>query len=166
MEFGFSLDQVTGAAGQVSSAVGPMFWLLLITAVAGISKLIFIAWGDKFSLSGLLGGLHGGALIGFAAMLLVVGMFISDREVRAWVKFKQIFVDPVVVDILGRDSCNPESNRFCVVTWDEDGREVIVNWYDKRIKAFDIYGDYEFTLFESLRPQLRPSPSGLPAAES
>lgn len=165
MEIGFSLEQVTGAASQVGSAVGPTFWLILIVAVAGVSKLIFIGWGDKLSPSALLGGLSGGTLIGLVALFLVVGMFATDREVRVWVKFQQIFIDPVIVDILGRDSCDPTHNRFCVVTWDDDGREILVNWHDRRIKAFDIFGGYEFTLFESLRPQLRPTPLGRLAAE-
>lgn len=165
MEFGFLLEQAAGAASQVSSAVGPTFWLIMIVAVAGVGKLIFIGWGDKLSPSGLLGSLPGGALIGFAALILVVGMFISDREVKALVKFQQTFVDPVIVDILGRDSCNPERNRFCVVTWDDDGREILVNWHDRRITAFDIYGDYDFTLFESIRPQLRPTLLLQPATE-
>ncbi len=165
MELGFTPEQAAGAARQVTSAVGPMVWLMVIVAVAGVGKLVFIAWGDKVSLPGLLGNLHGAGLIAFSVLFLVAGIFISDREVRVWVKFKQTFVDPVIVDILGRDSCDPETNRFCVVTWDDDGREIAVNWYDNRLKAFDIYGGYDLTLYESLRPQLRPAPLQQSAAE-
>ncbi len=156
MDFGFTPDQAAGAAEQVNSAVGPTVWLILIVAVAGIGKLIFIAWGDKMNPSGLLANFSGWGLVGVAALFLVGGMFMSDREVRAWVQLRQTFVDPVMVNVLGMDSCNPVRNKFCVVTWEEDGRELVVNWHDKRVTAFDVFGGYEFTLYDSLRPLARP----------
>ena len=142
-----------------------MFWLMVIAAVAGIGKLVLVAWGDKFSGAGLFGNLTGSGFIGVAVVFLVAGIFLTDREVRVWVKFKQTFVDPVIVDVLGKDSCDPADDRFCVVTWDEDGREIVVNWYDRRINAFDTYGGYELTLYESIRPQQRPTLVGLSVSE-
>lgn len=156
MDFGFDPSQAAGVAGKITSAVGPMFWIMIILALGGIGRMVFVAWGDKFQVSKMFENFSGYGLIAVALGLMVAGVFVADREVRAWVIIQQKIVDPLLVTVLGRDSCNPENDRFCVVVWTESGREVIVKWHDKRVDALKVYGDYEFSLTESARPLARP----------
>ena len=156
MEFDINVDQIDQTATGINNAIGPLTYLLVILAVAGIGRMIFVAYGDKLQLSALYEGFSGKSyVVIFAAICAGLVMF-TDQEVRIWIKFKSTMVDPVLTDVLKRDSCNPETNRFCVVVWEDDGREMVVNWHDRRVDAFKVFGGYQFTLFESPRPVARP----------
>lgn len=164
MNFGFDPNQAAGVAGKITSAVGPMFWIMIILALGGIGRMVFVAWGDKFQISRMFENFSGYGLIAVAIGLMLAGVFVADREVRAWVIIQQKIIDPVLVNVLGRDSCNPENDRFCVVVWTDSGREVIVKWHDKRVDALQVYGDYEFSLTQSARPLARPERAAAVAA--
>ncbi|THH37422.1 hypothetical protein E4Z66_10980 [Aliishimia ponticola] len=159
MEVDISPDDIANIGQQVSLATGPFFWILVILAGGMIAGMIYVAWGEKFQVSNLLGGMSGVGLIALAGALLVAGVFVTDREVRAWVLIQRNLIDPFYVTILGKDSCNPESSKFCVVVWDKTGKELLVNWHDKRVNAHEVFGGYEFSLFTSARPQMRPAQS-------
>lgn len=158
MNFGFDPNEAAGAANQITSAVGPMLWIMILLALGMLGRMVFVAWGDKMNISGWFQNASGVGLIGLALALFVGGIFITDRDVRAWVVIQQTVVDPVLVGVLKRDSCNPDNDRFCVVVWDDKGRELIVKWHDKRVDAHEAFGGYDYNLsvVESPRPILRP----------
>ena len=157
MDIPFSAQQASAAAEHVNSVTGPTVWLIFILAAAGILKMIMIGWGDRIQEKGQkLLTISAGGMVAIAVVIGLGGMFYSDKEVKAWIKVRQTVVDPILVDVLKRDSCNPAKNRFCAVVFDEDGREIVVNWHDKRVNAMKTYGDFQFTTYTSLRPVARP----------
>ena len=156
MDSGISPSELAQTGNQPSDAIGPTFWILLLLAVGTVAGKIYISWGDRVQISSWLGNASGGALIGLGAMFFIVGIFLTDREVRTWILIRQNLIDPFVVTVLQTDSCNPQNDRFCVVVWEPEGREIVVNWHDKRVDAFSIYNDLELTLYASARPRSRP----------
>ena len=64
-------------------------------------------------------------------------------------------VDPFVISVLDRDSCDLNSGAYCVVVFEED-RELIVNWHDRRIDMFALVNPPSGSVFYTGRPQPRP----------
>lgn len=156
MDFSVEAQQAVEASSGLTSAVGPFLILMVILALGMLGRMVYIAWGDDFDFSSLFSGGSMGKLVAFLIAAPIAGLYLTDSEVKAWVLVQQKVIDPVLVDVLKRDSCNPARDEFCVVVWEEDGREIFVNWHDKRVDAMKVFGGYEFSLYTSKRPQVRP----------
>ena len=157
MEVGVDPAEIAAASEALGSAMGPFLWIMGLLAAGLIGRMIFVAWGDRLRPSAWLQNMSGAGLIALALGLFVVGIFVSGTEVRAWVKIQQSLIDPFLVTVLKRDSCNPTNDRFCVVVWEQDGREIMVKWHDRRVNAHKVFGGHQFTLYSSARPQPRPT---------
>lgn len=132
--------------------------LALIAAIAGLGffgRLLFVIFGPKLAGRNPLCNFSGTALIVVAAVLFGGAIYASGKWTKAVVLFNRTLVDPVIVTWLGRDSCDPATGRYCVVVFEEE-RELVVNWYDKRVYMWEIVNPPEGAPRYSPRPLSRP----------
>lgn len=158
MDFGFDVER---AASVASRAHGDMVDVLVIVgAVAALGffgRLFFVAYGERIKGLNPLQGFSGWGLIGVSVAVIAGGLLMTGKQRAAMIRLKAHLVDPFVVSVLKKDSCDVESGTYCVVVFEED-REIVVNWYDRRVSMFEIANDLDFNpILVSLRPAGRPT---------
>ncbi len=62
-------------------------------------------------------------------------------------------VDPSIISVLEKDSCDVSSGAYCVIIFDE-GREIAVNWFDRGVVLFEIAHPRQGAVPSSLRPHM------------
>ncbi len=150
-----AIDSTALAAG--SHAVTDNIVMFGTIAFVGFfGRLIFVAFGPGLANANPLSNFSGYGHILVAVALFAGALHLSGKTVKAQVLFKRHLVDPVVVTVLGRDSCDLTSDSYCVLVF-EEGREMSVNWYDKRVYMYEILNPAELPLWSSLRPRGRPN---------
>ncbi|WP_421055966.1 hypothetical protein [Leisingera sp. D0M16] len=127
----------------------------LLAFIGFFGRLVFVAFAPQVAELNLFRNFTSLGFVLLAAALFTGALYISGKQTKAMVLFKRHLVDPVIVTVLGRDSCDPEDGSYCVVVF-EDGREKIVNWHDKRVYMWEIVNPPEGAVWYTLRPQPRP----------
>ncbi len=144
MNFGFDIEDAVSVSSQVSSDM--MVGSAVVVLVAGLGffgRLIFVAFGDRLGGLNPLRGVSGWGLIGVSAVLLAGGLVMAGKQRPVIIGFKARVVDPFVVSVLKRDSCDVSGEKYCVVVF-EEGREIFVNWYDRRVSMFQIVNELDY----------------------
>ncbi|WP_323782019.1 hypothetical protein [Leisingera sp.] len=155
MNFGFDPSAVAAGSQELTSN----FVLIGIIAFAGFfGRLVFVAFAPGIARAAPFRNFTAPGFILLAAALFAGGLYLSGRMVKAQVLVSRHLVDPVIVTLLGRDSCDPADGSYCVVVF-EDGREKMVNWYDKRVYMWEIVNPPEGAIWHSQRPPARPVPA-------
>ncbi|MFS4582309.1 hypothetical protein [Phaeobacter sp. C3_T13_0] len=121
-----------------------------IAFVGFFGRLVFVAFGPGLANANPLKNFSG-----FGRVLLAVALNVSGKMAKAQTLFKRHLVDPIIVTVLGRDSRDLASDDCCVMLF-EQGREMSVNWYDKRVYIYEILNPLTLPLWSFLRPQIRP----------
>ncbi|WP_293572689.1 hypothetical protein [Phaeobacter sp.] len=145
-------------AAMAASAEGASSNLMLIGAIAFFGffgRLLFVAFGPGLAKANPLANFSGLGLIAVAVALIFGGLFVTGNTVKAQILVQRHLVDPVVVSVLGKDSCDIGSSAYCVLVF-ENGREMSVNWHDKRVHLYDVLTPTVLPLWQSLRPRGRP----------
>lgn len=160
MEFGIDPQAFVGDGDAVYGKVGLFFGLGVLGLVG---RMIFVAWGSEIASKNPLKNFSGPA---FIALAVAIFGFVMLRDVPS-VKQAEIFVrthtvDYVLVDLMQRDSCVIEGDAYCVVVF-EDGREMVVNWYDRRVYMWEILNPDTGAPWEAPRPPSRPVVQALSA---
>lgn len=161
----FAAD-VSATAASVSETSADMYWRLMIFLILGVvgfvGRLLFMAVGPSVEGRNPLRALSGAAMLGLG-MAMIFGTLVvmgkGDKVVRL---VRSGIVDPYVVQVLGRDSCDPTDGSYCVVVFDE-GREIAVNWFDRRVNMFDIAHPVQGAVASSPRPA--PAPGRIEVSE-
>ncbi len=141
--------------------------LILIGTIAFVGffgRLVFVAFAPSIAKANPLANFSGFGLIAVAVALIFGGLFVTGKTVKATVLVQRHLIDPVIVSVLGRDSCDLNSDDYCVVVF-EDGREMSVNWHDKRVHMYEILTPATLPLWTSLRPRSRPGESAIAKPE-
>ncbi|MFW8595012.1 hypothetical protein [Cribrihabitans neustonicus] len=132
--------------------------LALIATIAFVGffgRLVFVAFAPNLAARNPLRHLSGAGFLLLAAAIFGGGLYATGKWTKAVVLFNRSLVDPVIVSWLGRDSCDPASGRYCVVVFEAE-RELVVNWYDKRVYMWEIVNPPEGAPWHSQRPLSRP----------
>ncbi len=157
MDFGFDVERAASVASRAHG--GMVDILVLVGALAAFGffgRLIFVAYGDRIKDFNPLHGFSGWGLIGVAVVVFAGGLLLTGKQRAAMIRLKAYLVDPFVVSVLNEDSCEVASGKYCVVVFEQD-REIVVNWYDRRVSMFEIANDLDFNpILVSLRPVGRP----------
>lgn len=154
------MEQITATAGAVQdvAAIGDQTRALLIIvglAVLGfIGRLVMVGYGDRIAGMNPLKGASGGVFILAAAALIGGGVFYMNGPVKLSIMLRQNVTDPILVSVLGRDSCDPASGAYCVVVFEVD-REIVVNWHDSRVHMMALMTPPMNPPWASLRPKAR-----------
>ncbi|MFV1443068.1 MULTISPECIES: hypothetical protein [unclassified Phaeobacter] len=148
------IDPTALAAGS-HVVTGNIMMFGTIAFVGFFGRLVFVAFGPGVAQANPLGHLSGFGHILVAVALFAGALHLSGKTVKAQVLFKRHLVDPVIVTLLGRDSCDPQGEAYCVMVF-EDGREMSVNWHDTRVHMYELLNPVELPLWSSLRPRERP----------
>lgn len=144
MNFGFDIEDAMSASSQVSGdMIGVSGIVLTVAALGFIGRLVFVVFGDRLGGLNPLRGVSGWGLIGVAAALLAGGLVMTGKHRPVIIGLKARLVDPFVVSVLKRDSCDVSGEKYCVVVFEED-REIFVNWYDRRVSMFKIVNKLDF----------------------
>ena len=156
MDFGFDVGATAAGVSEISSGLsGPFSMILIIFAIGVVGRQVFVAFGPNLKLSNPLAGLSGLGMILAAFAIMVGGLVVMGKGRWALIQVQRQVIDPFVVDVLDRDSCDVASGAYCVVVF-EDGREIFVNWFDKRVDMFAIANPQTEVHWLYTRPQLRP----------
>lgn len=148
------IDPAAIAAG--SQGLSSKLTMFAVIAFAGFfGRMVFVAFAPGIAGFNPFRNFSGTGFILLAAALLTGALYLSGKQTKAAVLFKRHLVDPVTVTWLGRDSCDPAEGSYCVVVF-EEGREKIVNWYDKRVYMWEIVNPPEGAVWHTLRPRARP----------
>ncbi|QAX30495.1 hypothetical protein [Leisingera sp. NJS204] len=152
MELG--IDPAALAAGsQEATSTLAMLGLIAFTGIFG--RMMFVAFAPGLAKVNPFRNFSGLGFVLLAAGLFAGALYVSGKQTKAIVLFNRHLVDPVIVTLLGRDSCDPARGSFCVVVF-EDGQEKIVNWYDKRVYMYEIVNPPEGAIWHTQRPRARP----------
>ncbi|GAA6199165.1 hypothetical protein [Aquicoccus sp. SU-CL01552] len=161
MDFGLDVER---AASVASRAHGDMVGVLVIVgtvaALGFAGRLVFVAYGDRIKEINPFRGFSGWGMIGVSVAVLAGGLLLTGKQRVALIRLKAHLIDPFVVSVLHKDSCDVASGKYCVVVF-EEGREIVVNWYDRRVSMFEIANDLDFNpILVSRRPVGRPATGG------
>ena len=165
MDFGFDVERAASAASQAHGDMANVLVVVGTLAVLGFfGRLIFVAYGDRIKDFNPLHGFSGWGMIGVSVAFLAGGMLLTGKQRVALIRLKAHLIDPFVVSVLHKDSCDVASGKYCVVVF-EEGREIVVNWYDRRVSMFEIANDLDFNpILVSRRPVGRPAMGATGAA--
>ncbi|UWQ36385.1 MULTISPECIES: hypothetical protein [Leisingera] len=152
MDLGFNPSEIAVGAQGVS---GKLLLFALLAFIGFFGRLVFSAFGPQLAEFNPFRNFSGLGFVLLAVALFAGALYISGKQTKAMVLFKSHLVDPVIVTVLGRDSCDPAQGSYCVVVF-EDGREKIVNWHDKRVYMWEIINPPEGAVWHTLRPRPRP----------
>jgi hypothetical protein len=153
LDFGFDPAAVAAGSQEMTSN----FVLIGVIAFVGFfGRLVFVAFAPSIAKASPLGQLSAPGFIVLAVVLFGSGLYLSGKLVKAQVLVKRHLVDPVIVTLLGRDSCDPADGSYCVVVF-ENGDERLVNWHDKRVFMYEIVNPPQGAVWHTQRPLPRPT---------
>lgn len=153
MDFGFDPSAVAAGSQEMTSN----FVLIGVIAFVGFfGRLLFVAFAPGIAKASPLKNMSAPGFILLAVALFGGGLFLSGKLVKAQVLVSRHLVDPVIVTVLGRDSCDPADGSYCVVVF-ENGAERLVNWHDQRVFMYEIVNLPQGAIWHTLRPQPRPA---------
>lgn len=155
MDIGFD---VNAAAAEVSGVTTDMYArlaIILVIAVVGFfGRLIFVAFGSNVKAENPLKGLSGAAMIGLGLVLAFGALIVVGKGDKAVRLVQRNMIDPYIVSVLEKDSCDPMSGAYCVIIFQDD-REIAVNWFDKGVNLFEIAHPRQGPVPSSTRPRPR-----------
>ncbi|UTS79514.1 hypothetical protein [Phaeobacter piscinae] len=159
------IDPSALAAGS-HAATDNIIMFGTIAFIGFFGRLLYVAFGPGLASANPLSNFSGYGHILVAVALFAGALHLSGKTVKAQVLFNRHLVDPILVTVLGRDSCDQNGDDYCVIVFEQD-REMSVNWYDKRVHMYELLNAAELPLWSSLRPQGRPRgrPTATPPAQ-
>ncbi|SLN38623.1 hypothetical protein TRL7639_01950 [Falsiruegeria litorea R37] len=156
MDFGFDVTGAVAGVSEARSGLSGKFTMIMIIAVIGlVGRQVFVAFGPSLKFSNPFARFSGFGLIGVAMAVFVGGLLVSGKGRTALIQLQRNISDPFIVSVLERDSCDVASGAYCVVVF-EGEREIVVNWFDKRVDMFAIANPRTEVHWLTVRPQLRP----------
>lgn len=78
----------------------------------------------------------------------------TGKAQTALLQLQRNISDPFFVSVLKHDSCDVTTGAFCVVVFERE-REIVVNWFDKRVDMFAIVNPQAEVHWLTIKPQLR-----------
>jgi hypothetical protein len=155
LEFGFDPAQVSAVSDVAhSNLVRAMLIIGAIAAVGLLGRVFFGNMRDWATRHNPLGDASGAGLIIGALVLIFGGLYFTSGHVKSMVVVQRHIVDPFVVSVLKKDSCALESGDYCVVVFEQD-REIVVNWFDKRVHMLSLMTPPMNPPWGSPRPKAR-----------
>jgi len=156
MDFGFDVGGTAAGVSEMRDGLSGQFTVIMLILVIGIvGRQVFVAFGPSVKLSNPLAGLSGHGMLVAAVVIMVSGLMVTGKGRWALIQVQRQAVDPFVVSVLGRDSCDVASGAYCVVVF-EGSREIIVNWHDTRVDMYAIANPRSEVRWLDLRPKVRP----------
>jgi hypothetical protein len=152
LDFGFDPSAVAAGSQQLT---GNFVLIGVIAFVGFFGRLLFVAFAPSLAKASPFKNLSGPGFICLAIGLFFGGLYVSGKMVKAQVLVSRHLIDPVIVTILGQDSCDPDDGSYCVVVF-ENGEERLVNWHDKRVFMYEIVNPPQGAVWNTLRPRGRP----------
>ncbi|MFY9212574.1 MAG: hypothetical protein WAO69_15765 [Aestuariivita sp.] len=138
MEFDFDPAEVSAVGAVINSDLMHAMMIIGAIAVFGLlGRLFFMAMRDRAAKHNPLRDASGGGLIFASLALVAAGIYFNSGHVKTMVMVQRHVVDPITVSVLKRDSCQLSGGDYCVVVFQED-REIVVNWFDKRVHMFTL----------------------------
>ncbi|WP_406644386.1 hypothetical protein QEZ52_10980 [Aliisedimentitalea scapharcae] len=156
MDFGFDVSAAAAGVSQASDGVSGKFTVIMIIAAVGmLGRSLFVAFGSSLRISNPLKALSGIAMILAAFVIMFGGMVLVGKGQSMLLMVQRNVVDPFVVSVLDRDSCDLHSGAYCVIVFEQD-RERVVNWHDHRVDMFALVNPPNGSVFHTERPRSRP----------
>lgn len=155
MDFGFDVSGAVSEVSQINEGMSGKLKMIMIILVLGIvGRQVFVAFGSNLKLSNPLARLSGVGVLLVGVLVMVGGLLAAGKGRPALIQVQRNIVDPFVVGVLERDSCDIASGAYCVVVFEGD-REIIVNWHDKRVDMYAIANPRTEILWKTQRPAAR-----------
>ena len=155
MDFGFDVSGAVSGVSQMNEGMSGKLTMIMTILVLGIvGRQVFVAFGSNLKMSNPLARLSGVGVLLVGVAVLVGGLFAAGKGRSALIQLQRNIVDPFVISVLERDSCDIASGAYCVVVFEED-REIIVNWHDKRVDMYAIANPRTEVLWKTQRPMAR-----------
>ncbi|WP_164658859.1 hypothetical protein [Tropicibacter sp. Alg240-R139] len=156
MDFGFDVAGAVAGVSEAKNGLSGKFSMIMIILVFGlVGRQVFVAFGPSLKLSNPFARLSGFGMMGVAVAVIVGGLVVTGKGRTAMIQIKRNISDPFIVNVLERDSCYVASGAYCVVVF-EEGREIVVNWFDKRVDMFAIANPQTEVHWLYVRPKFRP----------
>ena len=156
MDFGFDVSAAASGMSQASDGVSGKFTVIMIIAAMGmLGRSLFVAFGSSVKFSNPFRAFSGIAMVLAAFVILFGGMVLVGKGQKLMLMVQRNIVDPFVVSVLDRDSCDLNSGAYCVIVFEQD-RERVVNWHDRRVDMFALVNPPSGSVFHTGRPHSRP----------
>lgn len=156
MDFGFDVSGAVAGVSEARSGLSGKFTVIMIIAVLGVvGRQVFVAFGPNLKFSNPFARFSGFGLMGVAMAAFVGGLIVTGKGRTALIQLQRNISDPFIVSVLKRDSCDVATGAYCVVVF-EGNREIVVNWFDKRVDMFAIANPLTEVHWLTVRPQMRP----------
>ncbi|MBO9449559.1 hypothetical protein J7426_04780 [Tropicibacter sp. R16_0] len=156
MDFGFDVSGAVAGVSEARSGLSGKFTIILMIAVLGlVGRQVFVAFGPSLKVANPFARFSGFGLIGVAIAIFVGGLVVTSKGRTAMIQIQRNISDQFIVSVLERDSCDVTSGAYCVVVF-EGEREIVVNWFDKRVDMFAIANPRTEVHWLTVRPQVRP----------
>ena len=158
MDLGFDVTGAVAGVSELNTGMSGKLTLIMSILVLGIvGRQLFVAFGPNLRFSSPFAGVSGTGILAVGALVLVGGLFMAGKGSTALIQVQRNIVDPFVIEVLERDSCDVTSGAYCVVVF-ENGREIIVNWHDRRVDMFAIANPRTEIYWKTQRPVARVAP--------
>ncbi len=156
MDFGFDVSGTVAGVSQLSQALSGKFLALLLIGAIGLgARPFYVAFLAGRNFSSPIAGFSGWAKIALGlALASGLAAWLGRFDVVA-IKIQRYVTDPYTVSILKKDSCDPAGPDFCVIVFDS-GREISVNWWDRRVDMLRLAHPVSGAPQWSVRPSPRP----------
>jgi len=145
---------VSSYISQVQGSGGHTLMIALILVAGYFGRLVFVAFGPSIAAANPLRNFSGFGLIGLCVAMFVGYLFLTGKQERALQVVQRNTIDPFMVWVLERDSCDQLSGKYCVIIF-EDGREISVNWFAKEVYMWELVNPDHGAVWNTLRPMAR-----------
>ena len=155
MELEFSpTDTISGVTQSIQGASGKLIIMLIILAVGLVARTLFVSVMSNIKMSNPLRNSSGVTMIGVGLVLVFGGLFYNKSQRNLLQDVQRVFVDPIYVSVLHKDTCSSADGEYCIVIF-KDGHELDVNWHDKNVYMWAILNPEQGSVWTSLRPMAR-----------
>lgn len=164
MEYAADVSAVATEVSKTSADMYSRLVLILGLGVVGfLGRMLFMVFGPRVSGFNPFRTMSGAGML-IVAVLMVLGAVVAAGKGGKAVRLVQGgIVDQYKISVLGQDSCDVETGDYCVIVF-EDGREIVVNWFDRRVNMFDIAHPIQGAVASSKRPHAVDRPAEPDAA--
>ena len=142
---------VSSYISQVQGSGGHTITIALILVAGFFGRLVFVAFGPSIAAANPFRNFSGFGLIGLSVAMFVGYLFVTGKQERALHIVQRNTIDPFLVWVLERDSCDLSGSKYCVIIF-EDGREISVNWFAKEVYMWELVNPDHGAVWNTLRP--------------
>lgn len=132
---------------------------MILVVIGGIGRMIFVAFGDRLVAFNPFRHLSGPKMLVVGGAIVLAPVFFETQVNHVLTKTKSLTLEPILTEVLGRDSCVIDEDSYCVVIF-EGETELVVNWYHRGIYMWGLLNPDSGAVWDAPRPPERPDAVG------